>query len=594
MKNGTSSRLVLTVIVGVFLALAPISADNLQKIIPTSSDLITGIRFLYMEQGLRAPSNSGPWSVDELQRMLDQVETSELSSAGAATYAYVQSVLSEETASQESSERVRFGLDSTLEVYTHTDTDPAGFFTDEEDWIYDYEEREPFLNVSLETWLTDQFYGVFEFPLKMNLFRETKVTSSIYNESLATNIPAVPPNEVFDLNFNFPERAYVSAGGDHWNVQLGRDLIDWGSGKTGNMLISDHLANHDFLRFSTFHDSFKYSYLAAFFPHPIDYGYAPLYDGTAGSPGQTDPVNGLRMMIAHRLEFGVLPTLRLAVTEAMMYMSETGQLDLRALNPAMLYHNMYIRSNSNSMLTLDLDFTPIPNLTLYGQFAVDEFALPGEPIVGNGALPQAFGYLGGIEGILPLDNGYLHGSFEAAKTDPYLYLRDEGDDYNQSIGEYGINYVVAIRHFTPDGNVSVSEEFLGYEYGCDAIVLQGTTGYKSFGKWEVEGRIFYMLHGTHDKNTLWKQGTSTDPDDPTMVQTPTETPAAPGNQDPAADLRDAVEKTLLLEVKGRYRIVDTLAVYGQLDWIHVTNPDNFLANGTASDLQISAGVTYSL
>jgi hypothetical protein len=66
--------------------------------------------------------------------------------------------------------------------------------------------------------------------------------------------------------------------------------------------------------------------------------------------------------------------------------------------------------------------------------------------------------------------------------------------YEQSQGEYGINWVVASGTIPKQG--VLRRGILGYKYGGDAIVGNLNAGYKVFGKWHVEGNVFFMAHGT--------------------------------------------------------------------------------------------------
>ena len=155
--------------------------------------------------------------------------------------------------------------------------------------------------------------------------------------------------------------------------------------------------------------------------------------------------------------------------------------------------------------------------------------------------------------------------------------------------------MIGIREFTPPvTNISIMEDFLGYEYGNDVVVFNLNGGYTVFDRFRIEGNVFYLLHGTHDMYTLWAIGSNSDPDDPTLVSTPTTTPASSGNHDPASNSRDAVEYTLALGMKGSYQILENLEVYSQVDWIYKINPGNFSTNVPVSDLQVTVGASYRL
>jgi hypothetical protein len=56
------------------------------------------------------------------------------------------------------------------------------------------------------------------------------------------------------------------------------------------------------------------------------------------------------MFMSHRLEWRMFrDKVNFALTEAIMYQSSTNFIDLQVLNPVMIYHDYYIRSNSNSI-----------------------------------------------------------------------------------------------------------------------------------------------------------------------------------------------------------------------------------------------------
>ena len=588
------------------LVIAPLAAENYQKVFPIDAEEYDAVCYLYTIQGLSLPSSSGPWSAAELTNMLDKIDRSDLSDGLKAVYDFVDESINE-VKDHRMSDSLAMSYDNTLSVegYYHTNTDS---YIDEDLWRMDYEARNGLYKGEFETWAADMFYGDFDLELKINPFRETNDTSDMFGDSaITTNILMVPPSVLNDLNMNIPYRAFGSVGGENWNLQFGRDNLSWGSGETGNLMLGGQLNYQDFIKFATFHDNFKFTQVYSFFPHPGNYYFTSTNNnGTTGdtsddylnvlSPiGQERPLQGIRMFIAHRLEFRMFDDLlNFAIAESMMYMSDDNTWNLGLLNPFMLYHDNYIRANSNSMLSMELEAAPIDNWSLYGQMVVDEFALPGEPTSGAGTHPEAFGFLGGIKTAYPMGDGVLYGVLEGAKTDPYLYLRGDGTGGDQNIGEIGINYVVGVRSFSPDGNISIDEDFLGYEYGCDAIVLNLTGGYKVFKKFYVEGTFFYMLHGVNDMYTLWAIGTN-DSTDPSAAETPTDSVDTGSMFDdtPGYVPKDAVETTLLLELKGGYNILPNLEVYGQLDWVSKQNFGNVETNGTKTDTQVSIGTTFS-
>jgi hypothetical protein len=597
MKKPLILLMVVVVLLGQAFLFAGTSADNennRQKIHPVDSDVYQAITFLYSSRGIALPSTAGPWSSDELLNMLEKIDRKDLQGGETAAYAYVTEKL------QRKERDASFGLDLSLEGYYHTDTEN---FTREEDWIRGYDERKPILDITLETWPADGFYGYSSLSFGGTRFNEYTaaegpVSYHFGSQELASNLFFLPPGEVGDLDLGMPYRAFGAFGGEGWSFQVGREQLSWGPGVSGNFILGDHFPYHNTGRFTAYGDTYKYTFATSFFPHPSQ--YYPIIDGSGNfinNSNQRQSLTGLNMFIGHRLEWRLFQDkVGLALTETIMYQSEDNTIDLRILNPAMIFHNYYIRSDANSIIALEVDYSPITNLNVYAQAAIDEFPLPGEYVPGedDNAYPNAYGLMVGAKGAYPLKRGFAYGSLEWAKTDPFLYLRDK-DDSASSPEDYGISYTAAQREYFSHG-IIYNEEFIGYEYGPDAIVINAQGGYKEFGKWFVEGNIFYMLHGTHDIWTVWTRVDTGDPgdDDPTPPVTPTDSHETENNGDLDADERDSVSKTFYISAAGGYAILPELSVYGQVDYLQVENPGNIAANGTIRDVQLTFGITYSL
>ncbi len=574
-----------------FVLVAPVAAaSNQQKIFSLDSDVHQAIEFLYMAQGLGLPSTTGPYSQAELALMLEKINSAQLNENLLPTYEYVVEQLGIEPKIQGKGIGISWNFDATLETYLHADTTN---FVGRETWIRGFNEQKPLLAVALETWPADNFYGYSEFTVGNANTIKNGFGSSIF----ATNIPVIPPAVMDDLDFNMPYRAFVATGGDHWSFQLGRDRLNWGAGTSGNLAMSDTLKYHNLARVTTFSDRFKYTFVTSFFPHQKHYISDSLTNGAILGTGQGERQTGLHLFMSHRLEGRLFKDkVGIALTESIMYQSEENYFDLRFLNPAGIFHDYYIRSNANSILALELDYTPIKGLNIYAQGIVDEFTMPGEPIADatTAAYPQAFGVLAGVKGVLPFKQMVGHASLEFAHTDPYLYLR-YGEENNPTVGtfdEYGLNYVGVVREFTNNSGTHYNPGFLGYTYGNDAIVVNLNGGVKSFGKWAASANIFYMAHGTFDMFTVWRQVGGGNPLD---VTTPTSNGSdALGNyHDSGYASRNAVSHTIVAGVKGSYQILDCLKAFGQLDYINVINYEN-KAGAKAHDVQLSIGVTYSI
>jgi hypothetical protein len=606
-------------------------AGNTQKIFPIDSEVYEAITALSIAGGLCLPSTAGPWSADELYAMLGRVDRAGLSGEVAALYDFALARLRAQGASgvrtkagaakaqapgpgvatqpaaanpdatptrdAESGDGVTFGVVAAVEASYHTDT---LHFRADRDWIRGYDERRPMFDLNLETWLARHFYGYSSFTIANNRydgFGPDGASSTLAGaHSLTPNLVFVPPADHDDLDFNFPRRAFASIGGEGWNFQIGRDRISWGPGRSGNFVIGDQLPYHSMGRFTAYSRNFKYSLLGSFFPHPQN--YYPIMDDNGRflqHGNQTDPDRGLSLFLGHRLEWRLFSDrLGFSITEAIMYQSADNTFDLRVLNPAMIFHNYFIRGNANSILTVELDWAAVKGLNVYGQVVIDEFALGGElvPGVDEGAFPDAWGCMAGLRGVHPLAGGVLEGSLEWALTSPYLYLRDKGN-YEQNPGEYGINWVVAFRDFANNVGVVYTEDFLGYRYGGDAIVVDARLGYRKYGSWRIGASFLAVTHGTHDKWTLWTKLGAPGSEHP-WVGTPTSTHSTGNNGDPDAGSRDTPSFTTAFGLRGGLQLLPYLELFAEGYFISVRNPGNRSSNPTIHDLQISVGTALTL
>ena len=510
MKKG-----LLTVLLLVLLCFAVFAAN--QKIYRTDSQEYENIKLLYIATGHALPSTTGPWSNAELLGMISKIDRSSLTGAWVDIYDSVMESLNAPPKTNPCDELgFNFNIDLNLELFYHTNTDEE--FRGKTNWVYNNQKMKPFFNFSWESYCTDMIYAYFAFPLMNELHGDGYVANSnLTNEfgytNFAWNMLFMQDSFQFKLQQiefgNFPERAFAAFGGNHWTLQFGRDRLSWGAGESGNLVISDNLPYHSMLRFTTFFDSFKYTYLLSFFPHKINYYTAT---GNTYNPkgSQSNLDKGISFYQAHRVEGRFLnDKLGLTLTEAMMYMSEDGHINPMWLNPSTIYHGYYIRFNSNSTLAFEADYTPIKGLNIYGAFIVDEFAAPGEPVPGkaDAAFPNAYGRILGVKAAYALGDGIIYGSGEYVHTDPYLYLRyGQTDSMAQSDvdqKQYGLDYVVAIRNYGNEYGISYDEYFLGYKYGGDLKALNFNVGYRFDSKLSVEANVFYMMHGTHDKWTGW-------------------------------------------------------------------------------------------
>ncbi len=607
MKRKVFISIVLTVVLTCTVFAS--GTENHQKIYSVNDQVYTYIRDLYILEGLALPSTTGPWSGSELNLMLSRIDRAGLSGISASLYDSASDILGSDAARPS----FKAGLEIDAELYINTNSEST-FFRGRENWVRGWANERPFLNLITEEQIGKSFYGYFD--LSIGVAKDWKSGASTerrFGDSLLwCNIPFLMANDMKQLDFNMPLRAFVSAGGDNWTFQIGRDRLSWGNGTTGNLVIGDHLKYHNMARFTAYDNSFKYTFLVSAFPHPQMYytvtdaqtntmKYSVNGSNMVGN-GQSQYMNGIAAFIGHRLEWRITPKISFTLTEGVMYMSKDNKIDLIAFAPAYLYHNNYTRSNTNSILAFEADWAFAKGFNLYGQMVVDEFILPGEQdpktaTPASKAEPNGLGFIAGLTYAMGLGNGILTANVEGAYTSPYLYLRD-GDaqagesDREQTNGRYGINYVVAVREMSDCGGTqNYNLDFLGYKYGGDAIIGNLNVGYEVPGKWSASANFFFMKHGTHDRYTVW---TRIDNETYMNQTSPTKTHQTDNYNDPDYAQRDAASTTIVAGLYGSYILPWGFTAGAQVDFVSITNPGNRTANGRISDVQITLMLSYNL
>ena len=567
--------------------------ENKQKIWSIDSEVFDAIKKAYIIDGLALPSSSGPWSTSELLLM------TELLDKNTELYDFIISKLTEQPKHQPSENLgFNFNLNINLETFIHTNTDSAFVGTDK--WGYGLLNMDPFLQFDWETYATNVFYSFVGFDIRNpNHYKNGK---DLGYKNISTNLFGFQNFEMdIKLNSNFPNRALIAFGGDNWSFLFGKDELSWGNGETGNFAISNNIPAQYMAKFSTFFNVFKYSFLTSFFPHQLMY-YKVDSDGNvtgwSNHYSQGREVQGTRFYMAHRIEgrfFG--NKLSAAVTEAIMYQSDDGQINMRFFNPVDIFHNYYIRYNANSTIVFEVDYAPIKKLNLYGQIIIDDLPFFIEPSgkSSSKAFPSAMGYMLGAKTSFPFRDGYFYGSFEAVKTDPFLYLRYKDNENTVEKDTYGIDYVVGYSDFSSG---LVDEYFLGYTFGGDALVFNAKAGWTNLKNFSIIGNLFYMMHGTFDKWTKWSPiGNGTNPNYPKYNLFNFLTNSYPEQiynnfDNEEAHTRNAISHTIDFGVKVNYNVNNNIKVFAQNDFIFVNNYGNH-AGEKRFDYQLVLGAKFN-
>ena len=653
--KGTNMKKVICILLIVFTLCSLYASSNSQKIYAVDSSVYRDISNLYLVLGYALPSTSGPWSGDELLKMVSLIDRDSLSDVFKVAY---DSVLSELEGEREDISfdggAVNFSGTLNLDLYAHAynsddikRTDINGIeetaFTGRRYWFgRDLTKNNPFFVIDWETYLGSRFYTFFNAYLANSVRGKKEIGSTRLN----SNIPTLQNLFDFDLkllDINFPSRAFFSTGGSGWSVEIGRDRLSWGSGTTGNLVLSDNFPYHDMVRFSAYSSKFKYSYLVSFFPHKSNYydtgwdndsstctcsgcecpvttsgtcscencngkcGSAYGYDGDNYNDSSRK-LKGISFYAAHRFEARFFSDkLTLSVTEALMYESESGSLQIAALSPMYFMHNAYMPSNSNSTLAFEINWTPVKGLALYAQILLDNFAMPGfesspGPEKSEAVTPDAKGYMIGAKYVTTINKGILTVNPEVVYVTPYTYLRDPGlVEDGRSEASYGLDYIAAVKYrlysyesYAGHSDILYDEYVVGYTYGPDSLVANLNIEWQK-ERLSLGGKAFFMMHGTHDLWTIWTTvpAGTTKEDYNNQFSGITTDHSNTGNYryGDEAKKRNSIWYTFDIGLSAEYELLDNLSFNASIDFVLMKNIYN-IKGQDASDFQLILGASW--
>ena len=544
-----------------FVALmAPIVAStqeqgplNRQEILQWGAAEHQALQWLAVEAGQALPSGTGPFSVAELHMELQRIDVLRLSAVGRERYRWLQQRLSpadirERAAVVQPDFAFSAGLDVNVELYLNSNNEVP---------YREYRERQrlPFLSIPLEAWAGNHGYGIIDIDLRKFPPAPGGVLTS--EPDPWTNVVFTDVNSI---DIEFPSRAFLAVGGDFWNLQFGRDDLRWGNGHTGSLYLGDSVREYDFARLSAFWRVFKYSTVWIGMDGnltPAEEADLAAADSDPDFRSKYEDITDLhRSFLAHRFEVRAWDRVNFIATQGIMYGGRN--MELRYLNPMMLYHNLYTNPlPGNAHMSFEIEATLRPGLVAYAHLAPDQWSSPLEDGDYTVNEPNAVAYMAGIRWLKPLDHGFVQTIGEAVFVDPWMYIHNRGHT--------SITYRrrIATEHFRDGGGRTWLEEPLGYYTGNDSAVIFLESRYVEPGRWfsGVRGRL--EVRGE-------RQITDTlpDRDEPNML---------PEDNEAVTPTGDFPEWTTALTIFGEVQPGITrrnLTVGSELTWMTVTNLGN--------------------
>ncbi len=537
----------LSVLFLILLSAIPgIFAQNGQRIVNLDSDAYFYIDALFLEQGLAQPNTARPWTEEEFRFELTKIDASRLSSAGMKAYEYLQK--SFYLPAQEKGFQGRVSAVLSPEAFVHFNfVADAAYDPDVYKWIHGYEERKTVLELPLELWLDNGFYAITSISLKEEHNNIGKSPSGVSENYFNVLFDEEKPR----LDLYFPMQAYSAVGGDFWSLRFGRDKLSWGNGYSGNMMLSDYSDFYDFAALSLYGDKIKFSSVYTVFD-----AYNP-----AISPSLSPTDSAYSAMIAHRLDWRIIKNLSITFNESTMFGQRIPEL-LRDMNYMAIFHNWMLTNYMNSLVSVEMNYTPWKYFDVYGQLAMDEFATQYEADRGGGGGPGVFGGILGISAAFPLESGYLSAGVEWAATSPWLYNRANPPFYYNVRRYWSVSideYVFVVKP-------------IGFSYGADVNLLTFHAEYRVPEGISLAGEFLFLRRG--EKNVS----------SPLPTWDPAPGDISPSGQNP--------ESNWIIKLSAEYPVLSWIELGASVNYCYAMNLNN-VANTYGSDLELSAFITIS-
>lgn len=432
--------------------------------VPPGHWIYDSITALSLESRILNFSTNAPLTIQELKLYLSEFDYDSLSESGKADYDRIFRYFNEVP--------FRFGTDF-LNIGFEPGINPAFFYktNSDIDWVYDRFSRSKFVEMPVSINCADFF------TMKMDLYLGQNRGASLHNFNY-TNIPL----SADDIDIEFPDTGYLSTGKMLTekvgvSIQAGSGSKSIGRASTGSIIWSEYMTGAAYVQWQAFSNVFKYT-------------------------GNISQLNVDKYMYSHQVEARFFKKFTLSFMEGILVYAP---LELRYLNPWTVYHGLAAwrdydsseddsESNTCDYFGINIQYTPVKNVRLYGLFAMTQYQTPFEKgSFEEDCTPDGLGVQGGIEVYVPAGNGRLHINAEGSWADPYLYIKESPNwsmvrTYSENMGDHAVFY-----------------EWIGSPFGPDTVSGEFKAGYEKPGKWSLGLAYLFMARGEMSGNRIFNK-----------------------------------------------------------------------------------------
>ena len=176
--------------------------------------------------------------------------------------------------------------------------------------------------------------------------------------------------------------AYMQLRYEGFGFFAGRISRNWGPIGAPSLFLSDNPYTYDHFLFSYTYKQIKLSLIVARL-EDLKNAYETDFINGGGIP----ITNARKFITGHRLDIQIMDNLQIALSEMATYGGEGRDFEFAFLNPMNFYYGIQRNDKKpmSGLWALDLFYKPVPKMTLYGQFLIDDIVVNNEPGVDDRA-----------------------------------------------------------------------------------------------------------------------------------------------------------------------------------------------------------------
>lgn len=238
------------------------------------------------------------------------------------------------------------------------------------------------------------------------------LANTVFNPSLG--LP-VTRKALVDVTTTDNATGYIVLRLPWLDLEVGRDLVEWGPGFRGSLILSRNANYYDLVKFTFRYERFKFEHIHAFLN-----------------------ADRSKYLAGHRLEIRPFENFQFALNETVVYGDRS--VEFLYFNPftPIIVAERHLGDQDNNMVSVDATlFLRKYRMQLYGEILFDDFSLAKDVFNSFG---NKWGVLFGAYWVNPFGLADSDFHFEFVRLQPFVYShkfsRNTYSNYNNSLGHW--------------------------------------------------------------------------------------------------------------------------------------------------------------